>query len=189
LEEKIIMKTHFLGIAAAMAVAGLISLVTARRIEAQYSSPVKVVNTTSAPAITSRMDDPGRIPYQSAIDATSCTFTSSCSVSFPPVPAGHRLVVTQIAGAHNGPQLGTGPFPVSVRIGLNGPSGSIAQFYWNLESNGSYVLPVSAYLDAGVSMVVIDSIFGSSYNNGSQFITLTGYMLDCTAAPCAAIAQ
>lgn len=183
------MKTHFLGIAAAMAVAGLISLVTARRIEAQYSSPVKVVNTTSAPAITSRMDDPGRIPYQSTINGTSCVNTNSCVVSFPPVPAGHRLVVTQISGAHNGPQFGTGPFAVSVRIGLNGPNGGITQFYWDLQSLGSYVLPVSAYLDAGVNINVVDSIIGTTYNNGPQLITVTGYMLDCTAAPCAAIAQ
>src|SRR5579863_6283055 len=151
------MKTHFLGIAAAMAVAGLVSLVTARRIEAQYSSPVKVVNTTSAPAITSRMDDPGRVPYQSTINGPSCVNSTSCSVSFPAVPAGHRLVVTQISGAHNGPQPGTGPFAVSVRIALSGPSGSLTQFYWDIESNGSYVLPVSAYLDPGFHVDLSDS--------------------------------
>ena len=183
------MRKYLFGIAAAMAVAGLISLVTARRIEAQYSSPVKVVNTTSAPAITSRMDDPGRVPYQSTINGLSCVNTNSCIVSFPVVPVGHRLVVTQISGAHNGPQPGTGPFAVSVRIGLNGPAGAINQFYWDLESNGSYVLPFSAYVDAGVNVNLVDSIVGTTYNNGPQLITVTGYMLDCTAAPCAAIAQ
>jgi len=85
------MKQHLLGIAAAIAVAGLISLSTARRIEAQFSSPVKVVNTTSAPAITSRMDDPGG--FRTNRSSTACQpaggilFAMSNFHLFPPVIA------------------------------------------------------------------------------------------------------
>src|SRR5690349_1343497 len=53
------MKRQLLGIAAVIGAAALASLFTARRIEAQYSSPVKVVNTTSGPALNSSVDDQG----------------------------------------------------------------------------------------------------------------------------------
>lgn len=182
------MRKYLPGMAAAMAVAGLISLFSARRIEAQFSSPVKIVNTTSAPAITSRMDDPGRVPYQSAFNGISaCGGHNFCLNSFPPVPAGHRLVLTQIAGAHD--ISVPGPIAISVRIGLGSPSGVLTQFNWDLQSNGSWVLPITAYLDSGVSVSLAENITGANFDIGPQWITLTGYMLDCTAAPCSAIAQ
>jgi hypothetical protein len=150
-------KKQLFGIIVAMAVAGLISLFSARRIEAQFSSPVKIVNTTSAPAITSRMDDPGRVPYQSAFNGISaCGGQNYCLNVFPPVPAGHRLVLTQIAGAH----LISVPGPIAIRVnfGLSGPSGVVTQFIWDLQRTalGSSPLPLtstpgSACLSASIS--------------------------------------
>jgi hypothetical protein len=184
------MKKHLFGISAAMAVAGLIALVSARRIEAQFSSPVKIVNTTSAPAIASIMDNLGRIPYQSVVRGTTstCGGGTSCFATFPVVPAGHRLVVTQIAGAHFLATPITAPLTVSLGVAVNGPSGVVTQINWDL-SSASYVLPVTLYVDPGNYVVFVANEVGSlGYDIGAQVDTLTGYLLDCTAAPCAAIA-
>jgi len=81
------MKKHLLGMLAALVVAGVISLITARRIEAQYSSPVKVMNTTSAPAITSNIDDPGRVPInpsRTVTPAPAATTATSTFLRYPP---------------------------------------------------------------------------------------------------------
>src|SRR5216684_5948689 len=72
------------------------------QLKGAYSSPVTVLNTSSAPAITSVIDDPGRIAYQSqqfvigpTIQVQQITFT------FPAVPLNHRLVVQHISGLFN----------------------------------------------------------------------------------------
>src|SRR5260370_11411853 len=89
------MKKQLLGIGVAIGMAGLISLFTAHRIEAQYSTPVKVVNTTSAPVLGSSINEPGRIPYQATITNNTCN-GASCVFETPIVPAGRRLVVQQV---------------------------------------------------------------------------------------------
>lgn len=182
------MKTRWFNVVVLVVTVGAISVFSARRIEAQFSSPVKIVNTTSAPAITSRMDDAGRVPYQSAFNGiTACGGHNFCLNTFPPVPAGHRLVLTQISGAHD--ISVPGPIADSVRIALLSSSGVLTQFNWDLQNSGSWVLPVTAYLDPGVSVSLAENITGANFDVSPQWITLTGYMLDCTAAPCSAIAQ
>ncbi|HKE23141.1 MAG TPA: hypothetical protein VKB88_12320 [Bryobacteraceae bacterium] len=183
------MKRVFTGFAAALAVAWIASLVTARRIEAQYSSPVKVVNSTAAPAITSRMDDQGRIPYQSVNNSSQCGGSNYCYFSFGPVPAGHRLVITQVAGLNffNQPS-GAVNFDVS----LLGPGAF--QTGWlpaiRLSSISTYNYPVTVYVDAGQTFRFAAEVFGTTFSSSlDQQATITGYMLDCTAAPCSAIAQ
>jgi hypothetical protein len=48
-------------------------------------------------ALVQNVDDPGRIPYQGV---RACFFQSNnfCTVNFPPVPAGKRLVITHVSG-------------------------------------------------------------------------------------------
>lgn len=183
------MKRIVTGFAAALAIAAIASLFTARRIEAQYSSPVKVMNSTAAPAVTSRMDDPGRIPYQSVNNSSQCANNNYCYFSFGPVPAGHRLVITQVAGVNffNQPS-GTVSFDVS----LLGP-GSF-QTGWlpaiHLSTISAYNYPVTVYVDAGQTFRFAAEVFGTTFvGNLDQQATITGYMLDCTAAPCSTTAQ
>src|SRR5437899_2414856 len=54
--------------------------------------PVTVVNPATSPALTSSVDDPGRIAYQSDVP------TGSGFVLFPVVPPGHRLVIQHVSG-------------------------------------------------------------------------------------------
>jgi hypothetical protein len=55
--------------------------------------PSTVVNPSTNPALTRSVDDPGRIAYQSVSPMVSCSVDNTCSVTFPTVPAGRRLVV------------------------------------------------------------------------------------------------
>lgn len=49
-------------------------------------------------ALVQSVDEPGRSPYQETIANIACRNTTVCSFSFSAVPAGKRLVVTNIAG-------------------------------------------------------------------------------------------
>src|SRR5260370_33701963 len=90
-------KRHLLTAAGVLAAVGITALFTARRIEAQYASPVKVMNVSPAPALTSSMDEPGRTPYFSR-NAPNCSAVTYCVTLFAPVPTGQRLVVTNVSG-------------------------------------------------------------------------------------------
>ena len=182
------MTNQLIGIGAAIAVAGLISLFTARRIEAQYSAPVKVVNSTSAPAITSVMDDPGRIPYRFTMGQV-CPNTNPCNFLFPQVPAGHRLVVQQLAG-----RLLYASAPTSNYITFTDASGNFFFDSFNFTPSPAPLLfavfnrQVKGIFDQFEQPSVSANIYGSNFVSQS-LISLTGYMLDCTAAPCSAIVQ
>jgi hypothetical protein len=60
-----------------------------------------VVAVIPRPAIVKNVDEPGRIPYQQFFSATPGTTgcgLNFCSYSFPAVPAGKRLVITDFYG-------------------------------------------------------------------------------------------
>jgi hypothetical protein len=150
-------------------------LFSAHRIEAQappYSQPVRVLNTSAAPVLASLIDDPGRTPYQSL----SRVFAQSgfASFSFGVVPANHRLVVQHISG--------------NFLVVPNGPPLSISM----LEPNGfivsSFFVPTFGSITAfdQPSAIVSGNLLS---NIGAQTLTITGYLVDCSAAPCAAITQ
>jgi hypothetical protein len=189
-EEEKVMKRYWSGLAAAVAAAGIVSLFSARRIEAQYSSPVKVVNSTAAPAITSRMDDPGRIPYQSVVNTSQCGGSNYCYINYGPIPPGRRLVITQVAGLYffNTP-TGTVNFDVSIL----GPGPFQTGWLPTVRSFGNlstFNYPVTIYVDPAQTFRVAAEVFGTTFSSGlDQQATITGYLLDCTAAPCSPIAQ
>lgn len=145
-------------------------------------------------ALVSNVDDPGRIPYQYGGD---CSFynDTSCFVQGQPVPAGKRLVITHVSGdvSENLPGgslilpslassrlFAAGPIHFPVAYAGNDQTG-LSRFVFNDET----LMIVDAY-DAfvfGVDLSAVPS--GRSILNFS----VIGYMLDCTAAPCAAVAH
>src|SRR5260370_10996801 len=90
-------KNYLFTAAGAFALIGVGALVSPRRSEAQYSSPVRVLNPSTAPVLNSRIDDPGRIPYQSKL-LNTCS-GGSCDFTFGAVPAGHRLVIQHVSAS------------------------------------------------------------------------------------------
>jgi len=145
--------------------------------------PNKVVNPATAPVITSSIDNPARIPYAASGEA-GCSI--QCTIAFPAVPAGHRLVVQYLTGF-----VGLTSAPQSVLVAA-GADEQISYFIapsaiGNQGAFSAFVQPVLMYVNAGQT-------FGLSLQaTGTQFrtvmaITVTGYLVDCAANQCAPIA-
>jgi hypothetical protein len=147
------------------------------------------------PALTkvANIDDPGRVSYQSTVSNVGKCSGTACSFSFPSVPAGHRVVVQHIGGIVD---FNTVPTNIEVLI-IGSPQVFMTAFFAPPVPSGSlsssFDQPVLFYIDENQFVSV--NVFinnGASFNGAQfvdQFVTLTGYELDCSVAPCAAIAQ
>jgi hypothetical protein len=179
-------KSYWLAASGTLAVASAIMLFSAHRIEAQYASPVKVLNTSSGPVLNSRIDDPGRIPYVGFANAT--TGSNVCFFTFQAVPAGHRVVIQHVSGflTLNAP-------PTVLAGSLTAPG--INNFFFSVPpaptgNSTSFDQPILYFVDGGQAPQINISSGAVTFNPSSiQGVTLVGYELDCTAAPCAAVAN
>jgi hypothetical protein len=106
-------------------------------------------------ALVENVDEPGRSPYQSSVvivqNSANCPSGSTCTVHFPAVPAGKRLVVTY-AGAEFTLANGVDRGIVSLAINGNaaGPQITIPVSYvtGNIPLNVAGT-PVTFYVEAG----------------------------------------
>lgn len=150
------------------------------------STPVTVVNPANNPALTSSVDDPGRVAYQSFLDQRCAELV--CSFSFPAVPADHRLVIQQVSLslAWNGT-----PTDAVVDVTMFGQANTQFNFSGPISEQGAlFNQQVLYYLDSGETPRVAASansvLFSSNF---AQTLTLSGYLLDCKVSPCAPIAH
>jgi hypothetical protein len=150
---------------------------------------VTVVNPSTNPALTSRVDDPGRNAYQSFIAATNCEGLGACLIHFPAVPTGHRLVIEHVTGSL---KLSSQPNFILISV-LNKLFRDLSDFSPAVLGLGNSVFdqPVLIYLDGGDTPTLTLSLIGANahFANIYQSVTLSGYLLDCTAIPCAPIAH
>jgi hypothetical protein len=180
-------KNYWLAALGTLAVAGAMMLFSAHRIEAQFSQPVRVLNTSAGPVLNSRIDDPGRIPYIATVSPT-CSGTT-CAFFFPAVQAGHRVVIEHVSGFVNlngspgvlGASIvsvgGADPLFISVPPGTGNPTIYDRQILYYIDGGQT---PLAVFTSTGTTTV--------TFNSGlSQTMTLVGYELDCAAAPCTAI--
>jgi hypothetical protein len=143
-------------------------------------------------ALVSNVDEPGRIPY---VANSSCDFQSGdhddCAASFPSVPAGKRLVITHVSGL-----LREGlPGGTLISTQIISPRGNVflpVTYIGNAFGINNFVVdqPEHIICDAGASLkasVILGAFTSGSDSNGATF-TFSGYLLDCTTGPCAAIA-
>jgi len=153
---------------------------------------VQVVNPATSPALTSSVDDPGRVAYESTISRSGhCRGFTLCEFSFPSVPAGHRVVVQHIAGILD---VTAGVHDTEVQV-ITGEYASV--FFEPVQTAvsgpmGAFERPILFYVDSSKSVGVIVAVTGGGTFSPSasalEQITLTGYELDCTVAACAPIA-
>ena len=178
-----------------------------------------VTNPSTAPVFTSSTTDPGRTPYQSqavACYSPACSGAFSCSgpvcvATFTPVPAGKRLVIQNTqAQVTFGPLTAPSPVYLSETFRYV-QNGAITYANWSVEHSiqSSYdhslltfntAFPV--YADAGpLSITYYLPVDLQTFNPptapfttpaafvpaGNAFVT--GYLIDCDAAPCAPIVQ
>jgi hypothetical protein len=169
---------HCVAVGAALA---SFALVAAPIQTARGQATVTVDNSATNPALTSSVDDPGRTACQST-KLTGC-INNGCSFSFPAVPVGHRLVVQHVSVS-----MSTIETPQSVDVVLQGSdlSGPVIFFSSTARRFDQSVL---FYFDGGDTPGLLVSVSGASLFNILQVSTLIGYLLDCTAAPCAVIAH
>lgn len=139
------------------------------------------------------LDDPGRIPYQSSADMTGKCPTGpslGCFFFFASVPSEHRLVAQHVSGI-----IQAGNLSVSVSLGSGGVAGTASIFFPPLNTSAGvseFDQQVLVYFDQN-QLPQIEVTTGSSSGFAPtpslQRISLTGYLLDCSAAACEPIAQ
>jgi hypothetical protein len=148
---------------------------------AMFASPVH--GALAAQSTEERdVDDPGRIPHQTIenIGEDQEVF------SFPAVAPGHRLVIQHVSGNLNFGSAVNNQVEVFVRASGGGSSRFFAQFSASLVR---FDEPVQLYVDAGDSPKVVVMADSGTTAVSDGVMSLSGYLLDCTAAPCAKIAH
>jgi hypothetical protein len=173
------LKNFLMSIGAVAMAAALVNVCAPQAVHAAVTALVQVSNPATNPALTSRIDDPGRIPY--ALGELCPPAGNSCFVSFPAVPANHRLVIEYLVGTAN---FSSPPSFSRVTLTRGSP---MAIFLTPLQSTtAAFTQPIRAYVNQNETFdVQWDS--SSPWLATPIFIAI-GYMLDCQAAPCAPIA-
>ncbi len=154
------------------------------------SVPVSGTVAVSGLTALNNADDPGRIAYQSRQSpGAACPIGSGLCFTFGPVPAGHRLVVQHISAQY---EFSSVPNPFSV-YALDSGLRAITAFSPAITSTTAPVIvtfdqPVEFYIDASQTYIIEVLALGPTVV-GLPEVSVMGYLLDCTAAPCAAIAN
>jgi len=149
-------------------------------------------------ALTQNVDEPGRAPYQSTVvfkQSTGGCSVTACTIIFASVPAGKRLVATNLTGAVYVdtpgiilPPLVSGAIrvPTVQQTGVfPGPINNENMFGVNAQIRLAY--------DSGgpspqLTIVATTPIAFDTSGNTASTLTLSGYLIDCSTS-CAAIAQ
>jgi hypothetical protein len=172
------------GIAAAFAASLAILAYPVGGALAAQTVQVEVANPRTNPAPTSSVDDPGRIAYQATVQCVPGQ-SLDCDFTFSAVPQGRRLIVQHVSGSAG---FVSAPTATAVLL-LGGANAALSAF--NVpggEANVLFDQAVLQYFDPG-SVPVLTVEGRVAFNpNAAQIATLTGYLLDCNAAPCAPIA-
>lgn len=189
-------KSILLGTGAVVLAGLILTLLAPKAAHAIVATAVSVVNTSSNPVPASSIDGPGRIPFVSQGYFTNCSSGGSiCQFAFPTaVPAGHRVVITYMSV-----QMEFNTFPTAIAVRLNATVPTVGDVFFNVPVAPFIILsqyfgtPVDFYFDAG-QIPQITAISNGTFlddpviGHGIQEVTLVGYELDCTVAPCAAVA-
>jgi len=144
------------------------------------ASSIQRANAAATPV--RNVDDPGRIAYENEQGLGA----GQDLVVFPKVPAGHRLVIQHVSAELRFQSFVSSQVQVLVSGGGQASSNFLAPFSKSL---AGFDQLVQLYVDAGEAPAVQIVADAGLTQVSSGFLTLTGYLLDCTAAPCAAIAH
>ena len=173
---------------AALASLALLAAPIQRALADKPATPVIVVNPQPVTVDNPATSDPGRAAYQSEVNQF-CGGEFLCTVSFPVVPPGHRLVIQHVSGYLS---FSTPPNAVVVYFVSPAMGGRISFYSFFAPFVGGLSVfdqAVLRYVDAGDAPSLNIVADGALFGGGGEGVILTGYLLDCTAAPCAPIAH
>lgn len=160
------MRNKFIMSAVALALVGVLGHFGAKPLMAQIRA-----------ALVRNIDEPGRSPYQ--VRAVGVSSNTSCQVSFPPVPAGKRLVVDTLNVLADIPvatNRGLGQFSPGAALGTLGATfdftfAHAGATYWVANLNAR------AYAESGTTSVITVLVdIGKSCTLVNA--TLSGYLID-----------
>ena len=156
-----------------------------------YSTPVQVMNTSSAPAMGADVEKLARIPYQSSYRTTTCTGVTNCFFSFTAAPSGYRLVVENLSGLFEISNAATAP-----PTGLLEGSSFLNVFAFTAANGQIFNGTIMSGINIPVKMVFDPSegnpvafVYGDypSITGLPSVMTLSGYLENCTITGCPTI--
>jgi hypothetical protein len=169
---------NYISIATGVAALTLICALTAKPLLAQIKA-----------AFVENVDEPGRSPYSSTttFNPAKCDLNAIlCLAEFTAVPAGKRLIATNLTGRIDVQTPGViFDFTLSVDNQVTVPTTLLA----GVNRSGANMIGVNAPLLAFAGAGSTPSVFmESGTQTGSFRLTLSGYLVDCTASStCAAL--
>ena len=156
-----------------------------------YSTPVQVMNTSSAPAMGADVEKLARIPYESSVAGSNCPSpgnVGACFFNFAAVPAGYRLVVENLSGYF---QISPGATAAlmgyiendafRIKAGFTAPLGQI-DLGGHIQC--AFDNPTRFYVDPGEGVFAVAS---ANWSNGSTTMVLSGYLENCSITGCPAV--
>jgi hypothetical protein len=178
------LKNFLMSIGVVALAAALVNLLAPQAVHAAVAALVQVSNPATSPALTSRIDDPGRIPYQKDIQCQP--IGGECAFQSGPVPANHRLVVQHISGEFFIQQGGIG----NCRAGNS--NGFFSYFNLGPAAHTGIAFGFDQLVQFSVDQnQVVNIICGTipALDPQNTNLSVTGYLLDCNAGPCVALAN
>jgi hypothetical protein len=91
------LKNKLIAAACVSAVVLVTAIVAPHRGEAQFTSPVRVMNTSDGPALTRDVDNPARQPLSLTVTANISANTIGRTASTPVLAAGRRYVIESVS--------------------------------------------------------------------------------------------
>jgi hypothetical protein len=172
--------------------------------QASAADTVRVTNPATQPVLTSRVDEPARVPYQVQLTGPSATCGNLlslviCEGRINGVPEGRRLVVQSVSGTL---LSGSSPTNGQILVATESPAANYVAianisavpnivaipgqpFFANGFTSVFQSHP-TVYVDGGMPARFYLTLSGAT-SGSLATITVTGYVIDCTAAPCEAI--
>lgn len=152
--------------------------------------PTTIVGTTN-PVSTTNAENLARIPYQSTYRTTTCTNVTNCFFSFTAAPSGYRLVVEHISGIFELSNGATAP-----ATGLIEGSNFLNTFGFTSTNGQIFNGTIMSGINQPAHMVFDSSegnpvafVYGDypSIQGLPSFITLSGYLENCSVTGCPTI--
>ena len=169
----------------------LFAAFTPRVAHAITAAMVQVVNTSANPVPSTDVEKLARIPYQSTYRTTTCVNVTNCFFQFTPAPQGYRLVVEHISGIFELSNSATAP-----ATGLIEGSNFLNTFGFTSTNGQVFNGTIMSGVNQPAHMVFDSSegdpvafVYGDypSIQGLPSFITLSGYLENCSVTGCPTI--